>query len=108
MKTLSISSRIFNKISIFNIEYGIYTFNVKLVSIKNNKNANINNFFMCNSKYLRTKQTETVGHLSNLTHSVSHKCFLSSVQLKTKRLQTLSCSPSFHWVTDGIDQTLYK
>ena len=34
----------------------MYTFNVKLVSIKNNKNANINNFFMCNSKYLKEGQ----------------------------------------------------
>lgn len=29
------------------------TFNVKLISIKNNKNANTNNFFMCKSKYLK-------------------------------------------------------
>ena len=62
---------------------------------------------MSKSKYLKDK-TEIVGHLSYLTHSVSHKCFLCSVQLKTKMLKTLSCSPCFHWVIDGIDQTLYN
>ena len=35
MKTFSISSRIFNKKSIFNPKSGMCIFNVKLISIKN-------------------------------------------------------------------------